>query len=275
MKRVGININESKDKDGIIFRETVKTLKEHASGIEIYKVFSKEDIIDKDLDMILVFGGDGTILRAGREFSQFKEIPILGINIGHLGFLSTIEYAELNDNIDKIINNEFRIEKRLMLKSSVKGSEGNINLYSLNDLVVCRGTLSRMAKYKIKINGDECMEFKGDGVIIATPTGSTAYSFSAGGPIIYPTLRQISITPICPHSPSIRTIVIDENSVVKITASADDSILYASTDGQKFNLLENDFEITVKKAEKDCSLIMLKDLNYYDVLKSKIMNVEN
>lgn len=273
MKRVGININESKDKDGIIFNETVKTLKENASNIEIYKIATREDVVDKDLDMILVFGGDGTILRAGREFSQYKDTPILGINIGHLGFLSTIEYDEFKENISKILKNNFRIEKRLMLKSFIKGSGSDVVLYSLNDLVVCRGTLSRMAKYKIKINGDECMEFKGDGVIISTPTGSTAYSFSAGGPIVYPTLRQISITPICPHSPSLRTIIIDENSEITITASANDSILYASTDGQKFNLLENDFELTVRKAERDCNLIMLKEVNYYDVLKSKIINI--
>lgn len=271
MKKIGVNINGSKDKDGIIYNEMVNALKTEFDEVEIYKVSNKEEFLKYDLDMIFILGGDGTILRAAREFSPYSDTPILGINIGNLGFLSTIEYDDLKKSLKKIKNKDFRIEQRLMLKSEVRGAkESNIS-FSLNDLVISRGTLSRMAKYTIEINGHKYIEFKGDGIIVATPTGSTAYSFSAGGPIIYPTLRVITITPICPHAPSIRPIVIDENSNIKITATATDSILYASTDGQKFSLLEEDFQVLISKSDKDCNLVLINDLNYYDVLNKKII----
>lgn len=273
MKKVGLNINESKDENGIIYAETVKTLEDNIKGIKVCRVYNRNDIIDNHLDMIFVLGGDGTILRAGREFSPYTDTPIFGINIGHLGFLSTIEYEELQQEIDKIKSGNFRIENRLMLKSVIKSSSKTETMYSLNDFVVSRGTLSRMAKYTVEINGHVCTEFKGDGIIVSTPTGSTAYSFSAGGPIVYPTLRQISITPICPHSPSLRTIIVDEKSTITIKSSASDSMLYASTDGQKFNLLNNDFVIDITKAEKDCKLVMMNDIDYFDVLKKKIINI--
>ncbi|GKX66161.1 NAD(+)/NADH kinase [Inconstantimicrobium mannanitabidum] len=271
MKKIGININGSKDKNGIIYNEMVNALKAEFSAAEIYKVSDKQEFLKHNLDLIFILGGDGTILRAAREFSPYADTPILGINIGNLGFLSTIEYEDLTHSLKKIKNKEFRIEKRLMLKSEIKGINSSNISFSLNDLVISRGTLSRMAKYNIEINGEKYIDFKGDGVIVSTPTGSTAYSFSAGGPIVYPTLKVITITPICPHAPSIRPIVIDENSKIKITATATDSVLYASTDGQKFSLLEEDFEVLISKSDRECNLIVVNELNYYDVLSRKLI----
>lgn len=272
MKSIGININESKDKDGIIYDEIVKNLKEVDEKIIIHKIEDINDVKENNIDIILVFGGDGTILNAGRKISPYCDIPLLGINIGHLGFMTTMDYVELKQNIKKILNKEYTIENRLMLKGIVEnGKDNKVNSYAVNDLVICRGTLSRAAIYKVLVNGSEYAEFKGDGIIISTPTGSTAYSFSAGGPIVYPTLRLIGITPICPHSPSVKPILLNEDSVIKITSDSKESTLYVAADGQKFTLLDNEFTLTITKCERDFKIAMINELDYFEVLNKKII----
>ena len=210
MKHIGIAINNSKDLEGNILNLVVKKLKDAFKDIKI-DIFNTYEInvsdISKDMEILIVLGGDGTLLGVSRKISSKLDIPLLGINIGNLGFLSSVDISDIDKAIFKLKNNLFKVEERMLLKCSINNIK-NDDQIALNDIVIARGTLSRMTKFDIYVDDKYYSSFKGDGLIIATPTGSTAYSFSAGGPFIYPDLDVILITPICPHTKSMQTMVL-------------------------------------------------------------------
>jgi len=171
----------------------------------------------KQADYAVVFGGDGTILSAARDLSE-TDVPVIGVNIGKLGFLAEFSLKELEQLFDKIINKETLIEKRMILQCSVTNNgKETFSSTAINDLVISAGEPFRMIELKMAVNGQALAGCMGDGVIISTPTGSTAYNLSAGGPILSANLSAIVITPLSPHSLSFRPIVIDSNNVVEIT----------------------------------------------------------
>ena len=181
MKHVLIALNPSKDKDGLILYNVISKVSHEFEGVKIkvlnsYELASNE--IDDDIDLVIVLGGDGTILSVARDINGYKDIPILGVNIGNLGFLSSVEYGELESSLKKIKKGLYSKQKRILLQCN-NGEKSNV-LRALNDVVIARGTLSRIIKFDIYIDKKLYISFKGDGLIIATPTGSTAYSFSAG-----------------------------------------------------------------------------------------------
>lgn len=218
MKNIGININKIKDNQGIILDSLINIINRIMIQTNI-KIFNNTESLDekfvKDLDFIISLGGDGTLLGTAREIAKYG-IPILGVNIGNLGFLTEVESSEFEYAINRIKNKQYRIEERMMLNCSVKRGEKEKSFLCLNDTVLSKGTLARMVNYDIYIDNMFYSSFTADGVIVSTPTGSTAYSLSAGGPIIFPTLKLISITPICPHSLGMRTIVVDSKSKINI-----------------------------------------------------------
>lgn len=217
------------------------------------------DEMEQNFDFVFVIGGDGTILKASRYYSK-TQTPILGINLGHLGFLSQISKNEIETCIDKIIKKDYRIEKRMMLEFE--------NYVALNDFVIKGNDLSRVSKFALEINGKFVCEYVADGIIISTPTGSTAYNMAAGGPIISPKLDAIVIVPICPHTFSTRPIVVSSEDVIKILQSKTNKNYIVSADGQEVFKISH--EIEVKKSQYCANLVVLNNNDFYSILRNKL-----
>lgn len=274
MRNIGINVNAKKDKNGEVLKSIVQNI-HNVMGDANLTVFTKTEEFKKaelnKIDFVISLGGDGTILSTARELCEY-EIPILGINIGHLGFLTEVEVSDFCYAISCIKNNEYYIEDRMMLQCNMENSNKNISYTynALNEIVLSKGTLSRIVKYGIYIDDKLYTNFTADGIIVSTPTGSTAYSLSAGGPIIYPTLKLISITPICPHSIGVRTTVIDSNSNICVEIKKKYGSVYLTVDGQESLELNEIDKVSVIASPKVCKLIKLKSNNYFNILREKI-----
>lgn len=273
MNSIGINVNTKKDPDGKILDYVTSILYQEFKGIKV-KVFNDsmqiKGAVNEARDLMIVLGGDGTILSTSREIAQ-SGIPIFGVNFGHLGFLTEVEAIEFREGIREIFKGNYFIEERMMLNCSVNGVNSSQNI-ALNDVVIAKGTLSRIAKYDIEIDENYYTSFAADGIIISTPTGSTAYSLSAGGPIIYPNLNLVSITPICPHSIGIRTLILDGNSKISIKVRDNNEEIYLTFDGQVSLKLKEANEIRISSSKFKCKLIKLNNYNYFDILRKKLLS---
>lgn len=272
MKNIGLNINSSKIINEEIIIHIIDTINKYISGanIKVYRdCIGLEAIKTNELDMLIVLGGDGTILGTSRIVSKFN-VPIFGINMGHLGFLTSIEILELEKAIKEISKGRYNIQDRLMLKCEMNDENCCIEYNALNEIVISRGILSRVLSYEIYIDDKFYTSFKSDGVIISTPTGSTAYALSAGGPIIYPTLDVISIIPICPHSMQSRSMIVDSNSKIDIVLDKEKENVFLTLDGQQAVELRKSPKVTVKKYEFKCKLMSLNKYNHFEVLRKKI-----
>ncbi|MGM0602622.1 MAG: NAD(+)/NADH kinase [Bacillota bacterium] len=222
-------------------------------------------------DYIIVFGGDGTFLHTSHHFIG-SGVPLLGINIGQLGFLTDIETEELEKALQMVTKKEYKIEHRMMIKAEHfrdgKKIERN---YALNDYVVNRSPDSRMVKIKLYINDELVNRFRSDGLIISTPTGSTAYSLSAGGPIINPRqVRAILITPICPHNLHMRPMVISGSEKICIEIEGDSGSIFGTADGHDNSELLSGDKIYIEAADREISIIKLPDRTFYTILKEKM-----
>ncbi len=218
-----------------------------------------------EITFAIVLGGDGTILKTARYYSKYS-VPILGINLGRLGFLSQAKPTQIQEAIRYILNGAFKIEDRIMLTAL----DGQMN--ALNDIVIKGDSFSRTSRLYVHINDNIVCDYLADGIIISTPTGSTAYTLSAGGPILSPVLDAIVIVPICPHTMNARPIVIPSDEIIKVTSSKNKPLLKISADGQKtFDLSENDF-IEIKKSTYKTRLLLLnlEKNSFYSVLKEKL-----
>lgn len=274
MNNIGIAINPSKDKDNKILHMVIKKFREKFDLEDIF-IFSSFDIEKqnlKDIDLLVVLGGDGTLLGIARSLNESFNAPVLGINIGNLGFLSSMDISDIDNALKKLSEGKYKVVNRMMLNCKVESNEAREELKALNDVVLARGTLSRMVKFTIFVDDKIYSTFKGDGLIIATPTGSTAYSFSAGGPFIYPDLELITITPICPHTKSMQTIVLKGDSIIKIYADHEEEKTYLTVDGQKAIKVNHETSISISKNEKSVKLLLFDDYDYFKVLRNKILN---
>lgn len=280
MHNIGLIVNTTKDKDFKITESIIKWVEDKGGqplltddvckkvGKPGYAIPKKE--IYRIADFIIVLGGDGTILGVAREACSYGT-PILGVNLGHLGFLAEVEVKELFESLEIILKNGVHMEERLMLQSSVYGNKPNKEFFALNDIVISRGTLSRVVTMKVYINENYVTTLKGDGLIISTPTGSTAYSLSAGGPIISPDLSVISLTPICTHSLANRSsIVISEKELIFIDLSENYGDAYLTIDGQEGCRIEPGQNISIKKAPFNTKLIKIINRSFFDVLRTKL-----
>lgn len=220
-------------------------------------------------DIFIVLGGDGTLLAAAR-LAGSSGIPILGVNLGSLGFLTEITINELYPALEKVLSGNFETEERVMLFAVVVRGGSEIGRYTvLNDVVVNKGSNSRIIDLETKINGDYVTTYKSDGLIVSTPTGSTAYSLSAGGPIIYPSLHAFTLTPICSHTLTNRPIIISDDSVVTISILSKEEILL-TLDGIAGPSLHCGDIVEIKKADAIIHLIKSPYRNYYEVLRTKL-----
>ena len=275
MRKIGIAINIEKDKDGTILNMVKDKFNENFNLEEIIifdSFHTKNQVFDSRMDLLVVLGGDGTILSVAREVNKKRSVPILGINIGNLGFLSSIEISDIDEAIEKIKCKDYTIDNRMLLECEIgEGIDKKIE-NGLNDIVLARGTLSRMVKFRVFIDNKLYSTFKGDGLIVATPTGSTAYSYSAGGPFIYPNLDLITLTPICPHTKSIHTIVLSGSSTIEIIPEIGEEEIYVTVDGQKVTKVKQKTSIKVSRAKKHVEVLLFKDYDYFKVLRAKLIN---
>jgi len=243
----------------IIYNSEIPSSKDTAFDVQKC-LNTKSEILEinelkQGFDIAFAIGGDGTILKAARFFSK---TPIFGLNLGRLGFLSQASKEDFSKTLEKIRNDDFRIETRLMLETEGKTA--------LNDFVIKSKDFGRAAKFQLKIEGEIVCDYLADGIIVSTPTGSTAYNLSAGGPVLSPDLDAIIITPICPHTLNARPLVIPANEKISISAPENEFIL--SVDGQGNYTVKN--EISIKKSSTSAKLLILNDSKFYTVLKNKL-----
>ena len=221
------------------------------------------------LDFILALGGDGTILSLARAVAQ-RNTPILGVHLGKLGFLSEVTIDKMFKRLNQVISGEYQVQKRMVLKGLVKCHEEDKVFYALNDLVVDRGASSRLLSYLLKSHDHMVAKYQADGLIISTPTGSTAYSLSAGGPVVDPTVSSIIVSPICPHSLTFRPIVLSGDSRLSIEFSNKEDQASLAVDGQITELLDCNSKIIVEKGEYSIHLITFLDSSYFKTLRVKM-----
>ncbi len=224
------------------------------------------------VDVVIVFGGDGTFLKAARTFAD-SSMSILGINLGQLGFLTDVEVEQLEGALDKLLAGKYEIEERIILEGTVIRKKKIVNrVIAINDLVINKGSFSRIIKLETKIDGEYIATYPADGLIIACPTGSTAYSLSAGGPIVNPKMKSLIVTPICPHSLNSRSIVTADEEEIEVRIDADHNEIMLTVDGQdSFPVLAQDI-IKINKSNLLTKMIKLEGYNFYKILRNRLHN---
>lgn len=221
-------------------------------------------------DLLVVAGGDGTILRVVSQLGDAIK-PIFGINVGSLGFLTTASSATYPEAVECLAKDRINFSQRALLEARVRlGEKQTAKMLALNDAVLSRGELSRLVLLHTRVNGEPLTEFNADGLIVATPTGSTAYSLSAGGPILDPESGVFVITPICPHVLTNRSIIVAESSTIEIEASDPDYPVFLTLDGRKPIHVERGSVVTIRKAKKTLPLASLPDASFFSVVRQKL-----
>lgn len=283
MKHVILTPNPYRDKGFQTVRTAMRILKDAGMEPKVCLPFEVDrsfelpkDIrfhrLDREIhntELVICFGGDGTILHMAKTATR-RNVPILGVNIGTLGFMAELEASEM-DLLAKLATNEYTIDTRMMVDVVVQRDRDIIfHDIGLNDVVITKGSVARIAHLNVKCDGVEVMECGGDGIIVATPTGSTAYSLSAGGPIVEPEARNILITPICAHDVMSRCMVASDKRTVTVELVQNARRnAYLSVDGGKSVRLNMGDVTTIKKSNLETKLVRLKDRSFYDVLNQK------
>ena len=273
IKRVGIVANSDKEMAAEYSIRLGRWLSDR--GLE---VFYEDEIAEKlnmpgvarselasVVDMVVVFGGDGTLLMAARMVMG-SDAPVLGVNLGGFGFMTVVNLNEMLGTMELILNGEYSISRRMMLSVSVE----DVNYPALNDVVINRGNLSRIVNLETFVNGKYLSTFKADGLIISTPTGSTAYSLSSGGPIIMPELDSIIINPICPHILTNRPVVLPPDSVIEVIVWTKKGEASVTLDGQDLFVLKSGDRVGIKKSENHINLIESPQRDYLEILRTKL-----
>jgi len=248
-----------------VYSEEMASPRAHLS-----RCLEEETTIPETVDLVVVLGGDGTLLGAARKVGHYG-LPILGINLGGLGFLTEIPVEMLYQDMEKVINGEISIEPRLMLQASVlRNGEEKCRFTVLNDVVINKGALARIIDLRVSVDNHFLTTFRADGLIVSTPTGSTGYNLSAGGPILYPDLEALILTPICPFTLTHRPIIVPDTSVIDVQMGENSEEVILTFDGQVgFDLVDND-RVIISKSEKKLKLIKSPDQDYYDILRTKL-----
>ncbi len=279
MKRIGLIANLSKDINGektILIARQAKNL-----GMEVLVLPEVHDLIETGIvaqendlfllsDVILSLGGDGTLLQAARQ-AALNNKPIIGINMGNLGFLTDEDFSHAQRALESLRDNNYSIERRMMLSGAVL--RNNIEyppFLAFNDIGIMKALVSRIIHLKASINHHEINSYSGDGLLVSSPTGSTAYSLSAGGPIVNPSLECLLLTPICPHSLKARTIITNSNDTIEIEVMSQDRNITLTADGRAETTLIAGDRILIKKANVYVNLLRTKKQNFFELLHEKI-----
>lgn len=256
-----------------VFDPDTAALATSAGTTARFSIVDKDDL-PRHVDMIVVLGGDGTLLgTAGRIAKADSDIPILGVNFGSLGFLTEVTLPEIFTSLESAVTGTAQTEERMMLRVAVEAGGRRLeDRIVLNDVVVTQGALSRIIELSVTVDGESMMRVKADGLIIASPTGTTAYNLSAGGPIVHPRVDGLTITPIAPHTLTNRPVVVAGTSEITIQPLIhdDQSEVFATFDGQALMPLKSDHIVTVRRAEKRLRLIRASSRGYFQVLREKL-----
>lgn len=287
MKNIILSPNPYRDKNFQTVKNAAQILKNAGCQVKICLPFEVDHSYDlpKDIhfsrlerelpnaELVVCFGGDGTILHMAKAATR-KGIPLLGVNIGTMGFMAELESSEL-EKLALLSREDYRIDKRMMLDVTVYRDRDIIfHDICLNDVVITKGAVARIIHLSVKCDGVQAMECGGDGVIVATPSGSTAYSLSAGGPIVEPEADNILITPICAHEVGSRCIVASGNREINVEMTANTRRnAYLSVDGGKALRLNIGDVVTIKKSKLETKLVRIKDRSFYDVVNLKFKKV--
>lgn len=233
----------------------------------------KKEVLLKEVDMAIVLGGDGTVLKTARCLSK-KRVAILGVNLGNVGFLTETTPDKLFETLDKIFQGNYEIDKRSILRATIyRGGKKIFTSLALNDTVINQGAFARLIRMDLEIDGRQVVKFDADGMIVATPTGSTAHSLSAGGPIVHPRIDGITVTPICPRSLSMRPIILPDNRQLTVTLKTErreeNAIIGLTLDGQDMITLKYGDQIKFRKSKRALYFIRT-GRRYYKVLRQKL-----
>ncbi len=261
--KVGVIVKKGSDEAQIIASE----LKVWFAGLGIETV---QDVIDPDLDLLVILGGDGTLLRVAAEASRY-EIPVMGVNLGSLGFLTEVAVGDRLQALEKVLAGEVVFEQRMMFKARISGPAGVEDWrYALNDVVISKGTIDRLVRLCTWADQHYVASYKADGLIFSTPTGSTAYNLSAGGPIVHPAIASILVTPICPFMLESRPVLLpaDVSLVTRLTGHASD--VQVIVDGQPAWDMEEEDSLEIVVSEKKLILVCSPWEGYFDILRNKL-----
>ncbi len=282
MKTVGVVVNTTRLRERpemmAPVRDAVDTLRRQAGtvwlDVEGAKTLGLPDQArpDEDLaaraDLVIAFGGDGTILRAARLAAR-AGVPILGVNLGGFGFLAETSTEDLPAALPDLVGGRYELDERMMLQAEAPGVDEHA-LLALNDVVVTKSGVARVLRLRVLVNGEHLASYPADGVIVATPTGSTAYSLSAGGPILHPKVDALVITPICPHTFNARSVVVDRNDTVDIELTVPSGDATVTVDGRMGFPLRDVWRVRVRRARQTTRFVRLRSSGFYGILRTKL-----
>ncbi len=241
---------------------------EHATGCPVEAV--EPEKLASTVDLILVLGGDGTMIATARLMGD-QEIPVLGVNYGGLGYLAEFRIEELYTALEAILSGNYRLDQRVMLAVELfRGSSSVTNNRVLNDVVINKSALARIIEIEAYLNQQFVNAFRADGLIISTPTGSTAYNLSAGGPVVFPSMNAVVITPICPFTLSNRPIVVPDDAVIELHLKTEQEDVALTLDGQVGFPLKIEDRVVIRKSRTTFNLVQPMNRNYFDVLRDKL-----
>jgi len=271
MKRIILIGDRKKARINTVINELQPWLIQQQVKIVATDLTNRLDLRKAKADLIIVFGGDGSILSTARRLNN-NPIPVIGVNLGKFGFLAEYSLDELKESFRQITNQRLKTSSLMMLDCRInRGNKNNGPFISLNDVVITRGSISRMVYFRLFIDGKEITVFGADGVIISTPVGSTAYSLSAGGPLVSPETQSLIITPICAHTLSMRTLVLPPDSTIELQlADGSGQEIILTVDGQVSMYLHQSDRITLKKSEATFKLVRLGKRSFYETLREKL-----
>lgn len=283
--KIGIIANTKKEKIYEVITSLIKNLKkndfEYLLSADLLKNkkfideelekkhFQNEDELCKNSDMIISIGGDGTMLASAHK-AQFYDKPVLGINLGNLGFLAEVNINQMDSFIKEIKNNNYEIQERMVIIGKCIGHKID-KLFAINDIVVDKGGWPKMIDITINVGGEHVTSFAADGLIVATPTGSTGYSISVGGPIVSPKLNVITLSPISPHSLTVRPLVLPSDNEIIIGANSLHKEVLINCDGQRVFAFPPPFQIKITKSSRPLKLVHTSLTSYFETLRNKLL----
>lgn len=279
MKRIGLFAKRSNPDAIVVAREVTAWLQ--ARGVEVFhdqRLASDmgdyqgypSGSIPAMVNLIVVLGGDGTLISVARKVGDLRT-PILGVNLGSLGFLTEITLDELYPVLEKVICGEFSITTRIMLDAVVRRGNQEVGRYRvLNDVVINKGAIARIIDMEVTVDNDYLTTFKADGLILSTPTGSTAYNLAAGGPIVYPGLNCLAISPICPHMLTNRPIIVSDEAIIRVEVKFQDEDVAFTGDGQVGMPLQGGDVVEIRKSRSSTLLIKSPSRDFFEVLRTKL-----
>lgn len=280
IKRVGLTANPDKLAARSLIRRVARDIERQGRAVLTdagtarladLNIAAVPDIasLAREVDLLLVFGGDGTMLGAARSVAGLPT-PILGVNIGGLGFLTAVPGKEIADVLPKLWKGNFTLEERSLIEAGGKVAGDSLYQLALNDFVLSRGATSRLIELQVEVNGEPLTNYRADGLIVCSPTGSTAYSLAAGGAIVSPTAPVLTLTPICPHTLSNRSVIVSIDSVIKVTVLSHKLEIFLTADGQVQLPLFAGNEIEIRKSPRTVRLVRLPHSSFFQTLRQKL-----